>query len=147
MCEFMHQTYVARPVDLSRFVIVRIDRYCVCYAFAIQASLLCRLQELLVVHQEDEDSRSNCGEPHQVVELLFAGEPTPVLHLDSDVVEVLVLVHLFLVVAAMWVMVDPGGRTQTLAQESIFLLRMAYLEPLCLQHSYQREHKSVPHSA
>ena len=47
MCEFMHQTYVARPVDLSRFVIVRIDRYCVCYAFAIQASLLCRLQELL----------------------------------------------------------------------------------------------------
>ena len=108
MCEFMHQTYVARPVDLSRFVIVRIDRCRVCYAFAIQASLLCRLQELLVVvHQEDEDSRSNCGEPHQVVELLFAGEPTPVLHLDSDVVEVLVLVHLFLVVAAMVVMVDP----------------------------------------
>ena len=47
MCEFMHQTYVARPVDLSRFVIVRIDRYRVCYAFAIQASLLYRLQELL----------------------------------------------------------------------------------------------------
>ena len=107
MCEFMHQTYVARPVDLSRFVIVRIDRYCVCYAFANQASLLCRLQELLVVHQEDEDSRSNCGEPHQVVELLFAGEPTPVLHLDSDVVEVLVLVHLFLLVAALEAMVDP----------------------------------------
>ena len=104
MCEFMHQTYVARPVDLSRFVIVRIDRYCVCYAFAIQASLLCRLQELLplealqaVVRQADEDSRSSCGEPHQVGELLFAGEPTPVLHLDSDVVEVLVLFHLFLV--------------------------------------------------
>ena len=109
MCEFMHQTYVARPVDLSRFVIVRIDRYCVCYAFAIQASLLCRLQELLVVHQEDEDSRSNCGEPHQVVELLFAGEPTPVLHLDSDVVEVLVLVleAPILLVAALEAMVDP----------------------------------------
>ena len=107
MCEFMLQTYVARPVDLSRFVIVKSDRCRTCYAFAIQASLLCRLQELLVVHQEDEDSRSNCGEPHQVVELLFAGEPTPVLHLDSDVVEVLVLVHLFLVVAAMVVMVDP----------------------------------------
>ena len=107
MCEFMHQTYVARPVDLSRFVIVRIDRYCVCYAFAIQASLLCRLQRALVLRQEDEDSRSSCGEPHQVVELLFAGEPTPVLHLDSDVVEVLVLVHLFLVVAALVVMVDP----------------------------------------
>ena len=107
MCEFMHQTYVARPVDLSRFVIVRIDRYCVCCAFAIQASLLCRLQRLLVLRQEDEDSRSSCGEPHQVVELLFAGEPTPVLHLDSDVVEVLVLVHLFLVVAALVVMVDP----------------------------------------
>ena len=143
----MLQTYVARPVDLSHFVIVKGDRSGACHAFAIQASLLCRLQRLLVLRQEDEDSRKSCGEPHQVVELLFAGEPTPVLHLDSDVVEVLVLVHLFLVVAAMWVMVDPGGRTQTLAQESIFLLRMAYLEPLCLQHSHQREHKSVPHSA
>ena len=90
MCEFMHQTYVARPVDLSRFVIVRSDRCRVCYAFAIQASLLCRLQRLLVLRQEDEDSRNSCGEPHQVVELLFAGEPTPVLHLDSDVVEALV---------------------------------------------------------
>ena len=116
MCEFMHQTYVARPVDLSRFVIVRIDRYRVCYAFAIQASLLCRLQELLplealqaVVRQADEDSRSSCGEPHQVGELLFAGEPTPVPHLDSVVVEVLVLVleAPVLLVAALEAMVDP----------------------------------------
>ena len=60
-----------------------------------------------MVCQVDEDSRSSCCEPHQVVELLFAGEPTPVLHLDSDVVEVLVLVHLFLLVAALEAMVDP----------------------------------------
>ena len=88
MCEFMHQTYVARPVDLSRFVIVKSDRCRACYAFAIQASLLCRLQRALVLRQEDEDSRSSCGEPHRVAELLFAGEPTQVLHHDSAVVEV-----------------------------------------------------------
>ena len=62
-----------------------------------------------MVRQADEDSRSSCGEPHQVVELLFAGEPTPVLHLDSDVVEVLVLVleAPILLVAALEAMVDP----------------------------------------
>ena len=35
MCEFMLQTYVARPVDLSHFVIVKGDRSGAYHAFAM----------------------------------------------------------------------------------------------------------------
>ena len=82
MCEFMHQTYVARPVDLSHFVIVKGDRSGAFRAFAMKASLLCRLQKTL------EDSRNSCGELHQVAELLFAGELTRVPHHDRSAMEV-----------------------------------------------------------
>ena len=82
MCEFMHQTYVPRPVDLSHFVIVRGDRSGAFRAFAMKASLLCRLQKTL------QDSRSSCGELCQVAELPFAGVPTQVFLHDRAVVEV-----------------------------------------------------------
>ena len=78
MCEFMHQTYVPRPVDLSHFVIVKGDRFVAFRAFSRMASLLCTQRA----------SHRNSGELCQVAELPFAGVPTRVFLHDRAVVEV-----------------------------------------------------------